>query len=113
MNVDRENIGLGLGAYVPVHPQDQHQLHLQVHIAYIEEFINSPEGQQGGLTDKALQQHIQEHQAEIEKQNTSLGNTKELGGNAGGYAVQPDMAAQTHGSGPGNVSTGLKPEQRR
>lgn len=111
MNVDRENIALGLGAYVPVHPQDQHQLHIQGHAEYID-FINSPEGQQGGLNDKAAVQHNQEHEDAILKQNTSLGNSKELGGNATGNQVQPDAAAQTRGSTPGNQSTGLKKERR-
>ena len=111
MNVDRENIGLGLGASMPVHPLDQHQLHIQGHAEYID-FVNSPEGQQGGLTDKALVQHNEEHQNAIEEQNTALGNTKELGANASGNQVQPDAAAQTRGSAPGNQSTNLKKEGR-
>jgi len=113
MHVDRENIALGLGASVPVHPLDQHQLHIEGHAAYID-FINSPEGQQGGLTDKATIEHNELHQAEIEKQNTALGNTKELGANAAtGNQVQPDAAANTRGSAPGNASTNLKKENRR
>ena len=109
MNVDRENIALGAGLPVPVHPLDQHQLHIEGHAQYIE-YVNSMEGQQAGLTDKQITVHIEEHQGHIEQQNTALGNTKEMGGNTGGYAAQPDMAAQTHGSGAGH---GLKPESRR
>ncbi len=107
-NVDNENIALGMGAPVPVHPLEPHQLHLQGHTEYID-FVNSPEGRQQGLTDKELIAHNELHEAEIEKQNTALGNTKDLGGNAGGYAVQPDMAAQKSRSGPGY---GLKSESR-
>ena len=109
MNVDRENIALGLGAEVPVHPLDQHQLHIQIHAEYID-FVNSPEGQQGSLTDKALVQHNEEHQKAIEEQNTALGNSKELGGNATGNQVQPDAAAQTRRNSP--TSTNLKKENR-
>jgi hypothetical protein len=103
MNVDRENIALGAGLPVPVHPLDQHQLHLQGHTEYID-FVNSPQGE--GLTDTEIIAHNELHQQEIEKQNTGLGNTKEMGG---GAAIQPDMAAQRSRTG---VGYGLKSESR-
>lgn len=108
-NVDNENIALGLGAPVPVHPLEPHQLHMQGHAEYLD-FVHSPEGMMAGLKDKELISHMELHQAEIEKQNTALGNTKDLGGNAGGYAAQPDMAAQRSKSG---IGYGLKSESRR
>ena len=106
MNVDRENIALGAGLAVPVHPLDQHQLHIEGHAQYVE-YVNSLEGQQAGLNDKQITPHIEQHQGYIEQQNTGLGNTKEMGG---GAAVQPDMAAQTHRTG---VGYGLKAGDRR
>ena len=97
MIVERENMaikaiallqanGQAEGATVPVHPLDKHRRHLEGHIGTED---NSP----------IMQQHIQAHQQAIEQQNQALGNTKDMGGNAGNEANPEAASRNPRGSG--------------
>ncbi|RKX17541.1 MAG: hypothetical protein DRP51_10695 [Candidatus Zixiibacteriota bacterium] len=71
--VQRENAAMFAGVEQPVHPLDNHMAHMEGHQEAI---------QQVG-TNKMIENHIQEHQVEINKRQQALGNTKEMGGNTG------------------------------
>jgi len=86
---DRESIALAYGIELPVHPLDPHDIHLESHMAQIEFLQKNPNP---AMTTDVLVEHSQAHQIEIQKRNTALGNTKEMGGNAGNFN-QPDSAS--------------------
>ena len=93
--IDKESVGLSLGADLPVHPLENHAAHIKGHAEYIQFVDGLPEQQrtEEDLSTDALIRHIEGHQAIIEQQQASLGNTKELGGNTG-TSAQPDAASQ-------------------
>lgn len=77
LQVDRENIALGAGLDSPVHPMDNHTLHIKVHMRYYQF------AQQKGLDVQMIMRHIQQHEQMLEQQTKGIGNTKEMGGNTG------------------------------
>lgn len=85
MQIDRENSALGYGIELPVHPMDNHNAHLTGHMQYVEYLMQQPPEalQMQGVTLDAINAHVAAHQAELQKIQASLGNTKEMGGNAG------------------------------
>lgn len=90
MTIMRENAALMHGIELPVHPMDEHEAHLTGvggqggHISLIDYINNlppnSPDAQQ--VTLEAVEKHIAAHQAEIEKMNAALTNTRDSGGAA-------------------------------
>jgi len=95
MDVDRENMALASGVPQPVHPNDDHFAHHEFHMRYIQEMSQMPPEQMAGqnLDLDAVMQHDMEHQEYINEMNMALGNTKEMGGNAGDIA-NPDSASE-------------------
>lgn len=88
MIVQRENAALFAGVEQPVSPHDHHQSHVPAHVDALNDLANpavqaemTPE--QLKIAEQSLLMHIQEHEAYIEQMSESLGNTKEMGGNAG------------------------------
>ena len=99
--VQRENMALFKDVPQPVHPLDNHMAHMQGHQAAIEQM--GPNGM--------LEQHIADHQAEIDKRQSALGNTKELGGNSG--SVRNAESGAIKGSSGGSTGNYLPSESRR
>lgn len=75
--IDRENAALGYGIQLPVSPYDNHQQHMEVHMEYVD-YMKS-----NRLKTDVIEEHIVMHQDELMRQQASLGNTKNLGGNSG------------------------------
>ena len=61
------------GIEQPVHPLDNHMAHIEGHNEALQQV-----GQ-----NRMIENHIQEHQIEIDKRQQALGNSKDMGGNAG------------------------------
>lgn len=109
MIVTREDMAMIKGAWMPVHPQDNHALHFEYHTNNVnaaQEMLEFPEMMQLflGVDLSAMESkramavlrsfievetmHLSLHEDEIKKMNSALGNTKDLGGNAGGSIGQ-------------------------
>ena len=71
--VQRENAAMFAGIEQPVHPLDNHMAHIEGHNEALQQV-----GQ-----NRMIENHIQEHQIEIDKRQQALGNSKDMGGNAG------------------------------
>ena len=82
--IDKENAALGYGLEMPIHPQENHQQHIEVHTQYID-FLK-----QQGQNPKVLMDHIEQHQEILDKQSKSIANTK--GGNSGNLS-NPESAS--------------------
>lgn len=91
--IDKENVALASGIPQPVHPMDNHLAHYKGHEAYLTQMSQQGDVaiQSAQLNLEAVAQHMAEHQQFLAEMNASLGNTKEMGGNAGNM-VQPDSA---------------------
>jgi hypothetical protein len=94
MVIDRENAALMYGIELPVHPLDEHPAHIEGHVESLDYIESLPPEQAATqqISPDAIIAHIEEHQKEIDQQQEALGNTKEMGGNAGNL-VQPDSAS--------------------
>ena len=100
MVIERENIALARGVQLPVHPLDQHQGHVESHLALIDEL------QRRRIDDSVAQEHLDNHLKEIEKQNKGLANTKETGA-ASGQIVNSGNAAIKSVPGVGGQRVGV------
>lgn len=95
--IENENAAMIEGVGLPVHPAENHQKHMEGHIEGVN-WLASPEAMQAlapdqiRIANEVFQEHMMAHEAELEKQATALGNTKEMGGNTGNL-TQPDSAA--------------------
>lgn len=95
--IENENAAMIEGVSLPVHPAEIHQKHMEGHIEGVN-WLASPEAMQAlspdqiRIANEVFQEHMMGHEAELEKQATALGNTKEMGGNTGNLS-QPDSAA--------------------
>ena len=99
----RENLAMGAGVPQPVSPFDNHNKHIQGHMEYAQQMAASSGGQLHPQIEQLFMAHLQEHQFYIEQMSAGLGNTKEMGGNAG-RMVEPEGASMK--------SQGLKQENR-
>lgn len=113
MIVERENAALMYGIELPVSPQDNDSLHIELHLKALEMVQSQPPEVSSAqkLTDTALIKHIDEHIESQSKKNGALGNTKELGGNSGSLA-NPEAAAIKRRTGATGGSRGLAREGR-
>ncbi len=95
--IENENAAMIEGVNLPVHPMENHQKHIEGHVEGAD-WLQTPEAMQSltpeqvQISLQVFQQHMMMHEAELEKQATALGNTKEMGGNTGNL-TQPDSAA--------------------
>lgn len=92
--IARENVPLMYGYELPVIPEDEHEAHVIGHQELLQYMDSLPPERKQGMTKEAVMKHIDEHMAQIEQINASLGNTKAMGG-AAGNLVQPEGAAMS------------------
>jgi len=104
--IEKENIAMAEGAPQPVDPEEPHEVHNPGH----KEFLENPPVK---LTREAIDiitDHMAQHDEQIEIRNKGqLGNTKELGGNAGQLASPAQPSITKSKSQPSNA---LKSESR-
>jgi hypothetical protein len=113
IQIDRENLALGSGVEQPVHPMDNHGLHIEGHTEYLD-YVSQSQDQAmasaAGIRTDMVEAHIMEHQQFMEQMSGSLGNTKELGGNAGNLGNA--QSASMKGSAGGKTGAYLAREGR-
>lgn len=72
-DIERENLALSAGIPVPVHPQDDHIFHLEIHMKRAEEHAQNPKTPMSPQAIMAYEYHVTEHQKYIKQVNNPAG----------------------------------------
>jgi hypothetical protein len=103
-DIERENIALRAGVTLPVHPLDQHEMHLESHMRSAQQDAQDPEFDMSPEAIQAISLHIQQHQQFISQARNPMGiNTKTNNGATPGQTIggsganMPGMTGTTPG----------------
>jgi len=97
--INRENMAMAAGVWQSVSPYDNHVEHQKQHLNFLSQITDPVTGmvdtnnvELSDLVPALFNQHNAIHQEYIDRMKQGIGNTKEMGGNAGNYS-KPDQAA--------------------